>query len=159
MNRTNEMQNFSAIFQKTTSIHSPKMTHYDIERTQSYDERYQTTTNATPINTSKEYSNMSDNDNDDVDQNNFKKLCITSIQQESPLTVSRFQNDFDNVEIIGRGIFGVVYKAKGIMDDRYYAVKKSKRRYNDRNKMLQEVHALAALSASEDVDVTSTIVR
>ena len=164
----NDMRNFSFIFQKTTSIHSPKMTHYDIERTQSYDERYQIiTSNITPIvsNTSKEYSSMYDNendndhDNDDVDQNNFKKLCITSIQQESPLTISRFQNDFDNVEIIGRGIFGVVYKAKGIMDGIYYAVKKSKRRYNDRNKMLQEVHALAALSASEDVDVTSTIVR
>ena len=42
--------------------------------------------------------------------------------------VSR-ENDFDNVEIIGRGIFGVVYKAKGVMDGIYYAVKKSKRRY------------------------------
>ena len=159
----NDMNNFSALFHKTE--YCPKMTTYDIERTQSYDDRYMmNTTNTTPIsnngnsNSMKDYSNFYDED--DVDQNNnFKKLCITSIQQDSPAIISRFQSDFDNVEIIGRGIFGVVYKAKGVMDGIFYAVKKSKRRYNDRNKMLQEVHALAALSANEDVDVTSTIVR
>ena len=158
-----DMNNFSALFQKKSSPHySPKMTHYDIERTQSYDDRYMITTNTTPISyngndTMKDYGSI--NDEEDVDQSNFKKLCITSIQQESPTMISRFQSDFDNVEIIGRGIFGVVYKAKGVMDGIYYAVKKSKRRYNDRNKMLQEVHALAALSTNENVDVTSTIVR
>ena len=167
-NDNNDMNNFSALFQKNTNKidYSTKMTTYDIERTQSYDDRYMiNTTNTTPIsNGNNNNTNIKDYngiyDEDDVDQNNFKKLCITtSIQQESPSIISRFQSDFDNVEIIGRGLFGVVYKAKGVMDGIYYAVKKSKRRYNDRNKMLQEVHALAALSANEDVDVTSTIVR
>ena len=161
MNRANDndngMQSSFPIFHKTTINNTTtKMTSYDIERTQSYDDRYMI--NTTPIIMNKDDSIINDDD-DDVDQSNFKKLCITNIQQDSPALVSRFEQDFDNCEIIGRGLFGVVYKAKGIMDGIYYAVKKSKRRYNDRNKMLQEVHALAALSANEDVDVTSTIVR
>lgn len=76
----------------------------------------------------------------------------------SPI-VSRLANDFDIVNVIGTGTFGTVYRVKGKIDEVLYAVKRSIRRFRgslDRTRMMHEVHALAALSANEDV---TSIVR
>jgi hypothetical protein len=76
----------------------------------------------------------------------------------SPI-VSRLANDFDIVNVIGSGTFGTVYRVKGKIDEVLYAVKRSLRRFRgslDRTRMMHEVHALAALSANEDV---TSIVR
>eukprot|EP01041_Mallomonas_annulata_P002940 gene2940-5778_t len=75
---------------------------------------------------------------------------------------SRLATDFDMVEIIGTGSFGTVYQARGKLDNVLYAVKRSHARFRgtiDRQRMMHEVHALAAISSSEDADKTMTIVR
>lgn len=62
---------------------------------------------------------------------------------------SRFAADFEVVGTLGNGSFGCVYKVRNRMDLRLYAIKAAKREArgkNDRDRMLQEVYALAALS-------------
>ena len=62
---------------------------------------------------------------------------------------SRFAADFEIVGTLGSGSFGCVYKVRNQMDQRLYAVKAAKREArgkSDRDRMLQEVYALAALS-------------
>ena len=62
---------------------------------------------------------------------------------------SRFAADFEVVGTLGNGSFGCVYKVLNRMDLRLYAIKAAKREArgkSDRERMLQEVYALAALS-------------
>lgn len=62
---------------------------------------------------------------------------------------SRFAADFEVVGTLGNGSFGCVYKVRNRMDLRLYAIKAAKREArgkSDRDRMLQEVYALAALS-------------
>lgn len=62
---------------------------------------------------------------------------------------SRFVADFEVVGTLGNGSFGCVYKVRNRMDRRMYAIKAAKREArgeSDRDRMLQEVYALAALS-------------
>ncbi|KAL7467703.1 hypothetical protein ACHAXS_011452 [Conticribra weissflogii] len=62
---------------------------------------------------------------------------------------SRFAADFEVVGTLGNGSFGCVYKVRNRMDRRMYAIKAAKREargISDRDRMLQEVYALAALS-------------
>ncbi len=79
-------------------------------------------------------------------------------QRSSPLSrfdakrsssFSRFAADFEVVGTLGNGAFGCVYKVRNRMDLRLYAIKAAKREArgkSDRDRMLQEVYALAALS-------------
>ncbi|CAN0303696.1 unnamed protein product [Pylaiella littoralis] len=69
----------------------------------------------------------------------------------------RFATDFEVKEDIGAGTFGTVYKARRV-DGCLYAVKCSRRRFKgelDRQKMLMEVYALAAVcdSAQETINI------
>jgi hypothetical protein len=85
-----------------------------------------------------------------------------SVMKTHLIATSRIDSDFEVLDFIGTGTFGSVHKAKGRLDDICYAIKRSGRQFRnerDRSQMMAEVHALAALSASEDVDATSTIVR
>lgn len=69
------------------------------------------------------------------------------LQCSSPF--SRFAADFEVVGTLGNGAFGYVYKVRNRMDLRLYAIKAAKREArgkSDRDRMLQEVYALAALS-------------
>ncbi len=69
------------------------------------------------------------------------------LQCSSPF--SRFAADFEVVGTLGNGAFGCVYKVRNRMDLRLYAIKAAKREArgkSDRDRMLQEVYALAALS-------------
>jgi len=62
---------------------------------------------------------------------------------------SRFAADFEVVGTLGNGSFGCVYKVRNRMDRCMYAIKAAKREargISDRDRMLQEVYALAALS-------------
>jgi len=62
---------------------------------------------------------------------------------------SRFVNDFEIVGTLGNGSFGSVYSVRNRTDQRLYAIKAAKREARnstDRNRMLQEVYALSALS-------------
>lgn len=64
-------------------------------------------------------------------------------------TKSRFHSDFDIIGQLGKGSFGTVYKVLSRLDGCMYAVKAAQRRARgnaDRDRMLKEVYALAALS-------------
>jgi len=68
-------------------------------------------------------------------------------------TRSRLIQDFEVVGTLGEGDFGTVYSCISRLDRRPYAVKATKcqaRGTSDRERMLREVHALAALSDSSD---------
>ena len=68
-------------------------------------------------------------------------------------TRSRLIQDFEVVGPLGDGDFGTVYSCISRLDRRPYAVKATKsqaRGTSDRERMLREVHALAALSDSSD---------
>jgi len=62
---------------------------------------------------------------------------------------SRFVSDFEVVGTLGDGSFGSVYSVRNRTDQRMYAIKAAKREArgsSDRDRMLQEVFALSALS-------------
>jgi wee1-like protein kinase len=62
---------------------------------------------------------------------------------------SRFVSDFEVVGTLGNGSFGSVYSVRNRTDRRLYAIKAAKREArgtSDRDRMLQEVYALSALS-------------
>ncbi|KAK5575151.1 hypothetical protein RB653_010407 [Dictyostelium firmibasis] len=65
---------------------------------------------------------------------------------------SRYRTDFEEIEMIGKGGFGVVVKSRNKLDCRYYAIKKIKTKgYTDSdqepltNKLLREVTTLSRL--------------
>ena len=71
----------------------------------------------------------------------------------SALPKSRFDTDFEVIGELGKGSFGAVYKAMSKLDGCMYAIKKlgrSPKGNADRDRMLKEVYALAALSDQAD---------
>ena len=60
----------------------------------------------------------------------------------------RYANDFDEIEEIGKGGFGIVYKAQHKLDGNIYAIKKIKlSRDNEENKrILREIKYLSGLN-------------
>ncbi|KAI5119391.1 hypothetical protein M0805_005934 [Coniferiporia weirii] len=60
---------------------------------------------------------------------------------------SRWREDWEQLEVLGRGGFGSVVKARNLLDNRNYAVKKIKlRTAQGDNKIFREVNALSRLS-------------
>lgn len=59
--------------------------------------------------------------------------------------VSRFQDDFDMVQCLGKGGFGVVYEVKNKLDDCKYAIKRIvlPNRQESRDRVMREVKTLA----------------
>lgn len=75
--------------------------------------------------------------------------------------LSRFTSDFEIISVIGNGCFGTVYKCKSKLDGCRYAIKATKRAARgplDRDRMLKEVYALAAICDQADT-ATFHIVR
>lgn len=67
----------------------------------------------------------------------------------SPSKLFRLYPNEKKVGTLGDGTFGSVYKVRNRMDRRLYAIKAAKREargQSDRDRMLREVYALAALS-------------
>ena len=100
-------------------------------------------------------------DTSDNENGNSQRDTITSKKRIAPsnetdqsnnrnyTSVSRFQSDFKLVSTIGEGTFGYVYKCKSLIDDCLYAVKcfrRSFRSEREREKMLEEVKALAKVT-------------
>ncbi|KAJ2998667.1 hypothetical protein HDV02_004198 [Globomyces sp. JEL0801] len=64
--------------------------------------------------------------------------------------VSRYQSDFQEIEFLGRGGFGAVVKAKNIVDNRFYAIKKIRLNPSDKEgarRLLREVQTLSRLQS------------
>jgi len=63
---------------------------------------------------------------------------------------SRYKNDFEQLEEIGRGAFGIVYKARHKLDGNVYAIKKIKlsdKMNSDQNKLIRrEITYLSSLN-------------
>ncbi|GMT17987.1 hypothetical protein PFISCL1PPCAC_9284, partial [Pristionchus fissidentatus] len=55
----------------------------------------------------------------------------------------RFEEEFENLQVLGEGSYGEVYAVKNYLDERHYAVKKITLSQNEQKKMLKEVLALA----------------
>ncbi|KFP27053.1 Interferon-induced, double-stranded RNA-activated protein kinase, partial [Colius striatus] len=82
------------------------------------------------------YKYLNDESLPDVDRN-------TSEENRSPCTVNRrFLEGFKNIELIGEGGFGNVFKATGRLDERTYAIK----RVCDKKNVKREVKELAKLN-------------
>ncbi|KAG1724557.1 kinase-like domain-containing protein [Suillus lakei] len=75
------------------------------------------------------------------EQDYFQKVP----QRTAP--ASRWKEDWEELELLGRGAFGSVVKARNKIDNRIYAVKKIRLRSDkDDNKLFREVNALSRLS-------------
>eukprot|EP00547_Thalassionema_nitzschioides_P000208 CAMPEP_0194213224 /NCGR_PEP_ID=MMETSP0156-20130528/13612_1 /TAXON_ID=33649 /ORGANISM="Thalassionema nitzschioides, Strain L26-B" /LENGTH=649 /DNA_ID=CAMNT_0038941209 /DNA_START=354 /DNA_END=2303 /DNA_ORIENTATION=+ len=88
---------------------------------------------------------------EDQEEDDDSILITTSSTSQKPK--SRFSQDFDVIGQLGDGSFGTVYKCLSRLDGCMYAVKAAKRKAKgtaDRDRMLKEVYALAALSDQAD---------
>ena len=63
---------------------------------------------------------------------------------------SRYESDFQPIQLLGRGGFGLVFEAKHIIDESHYAVKRISLpiRKEQREKVMREVRALSKLEHS-----------
>ncbi|KAF8625130.1 hypothetical protein AX15_005537 [Amanita polypyramis BW_CC] len=67
--------------------------------------------------------------------------------QERPRQASRWKEDWEELELLGKGAFGSVVKARNKIDGRIYAVKKIRLRTVQKDtKIFREVNALSRLS-------------
>ena len=90
------------------------------------------------------------------------RMTSSSSSSSSFVKSSRMQDDYHIIDIIGRGNFGSVYRAKRKLDNMVYAVKQSRQQASntlERSIMLREVQVLALLNAEESMDKLSSIVR
>lgn len=51
-------------------------------------------------------------------------LTLNKIPYKSNSVTSRYKQEFEEVNVIGRGGFGIVLKAKNRLDGQFYAIKK-----------------------------------
>lgn len=81
----------------------------------------------------------------EVDVTEPKEVIITETRPSE--YVSRYLTDFEPVQCLGRGGFGVVFEARNKVDDCHYAIKRIRlpNRELAREKVMREVKALAKL--------------
>ncbi|KAL3864427.1 hypothetical protein ACJMK2_006111 [Sinanodonta woodiana] len=75
------------------------------------------------------------------------KMPSRQNSNENKEYVSRYLSDFDHVQVLGKGGFGIVYEAKNKVDDCLYAVKRIEISHSEtsKEKVMREVKALAKL--------------
>ncbi|XP_075873524.1 eukaryotic translation initiation factor 2-alpha kinase 3, partial [Nelusetta ayraudi] len=77
-----------------------------------------------------------------------KELALALAAESRPSEyVSRYLTDFEPVQCLGRGGFGVVFEARNMVDDCHYAIKRIRLPNSElaREKVMREVKALAKL--------------
>ncbi|MBN3289920.1 E2AK3 kinase, partial [Polypterus senegalus] len=81
------------------------------------------------------------------DEGNEESRDICGIDGRSSEYISRYLTDFEPVQCLGRGGFGVVFEARNKVDDCNYAIKRIRlpNRELAREKVMREVRALAKL--------------
>ncbi|KAI9297132.1 Serine/threonine-protein kinase [Neoconidiobolus thromboides FSU 785] len=80
--------------------------------------------------------------------NSFQYKSMMEQAQNLTKSISRYENDFEELQFLGRGGFGEVVKARNKLDGRIYAIKKVKLDTKDTEnsrKILREVSALSRL--------------
>eukprot|EP00494_Astrolonche_serrata_P030273 UN30540 len=81
---------------------------------------------------------------------NTQKDDLADVVDEAQATqISRYEQDFTQLEELGEGGFGKVFKCQSRLDNRIYAVKRIpvKERGADLKKMLREVNTISRISA------------
>ena len=76
--------------------------------------------------------------------------------------ISRMQEDFHVIDVIGNGNFGSVYRVKRKLDNMIYAIKQSRYQAKnalDRSVLQKEIEVLSLLNTSESMENLSNIVR
>lgn len=74
-----------------------------------------------------------------------------TIEQATPLPqkkeeyISRYNQDFEQIRVLGKGGYGVVFEARNRMDTCSYAVKRIELKSSAKEKVMREVRALATL--------------
>lgn len=81
----------------------------------------------------------------DVDTVWTRRSLSESQQSDSTPYVSRYKEDFDMVQCLGKGGFGVVFESKNKLDDCKYAIKRIllPRSQDSRDRVMREVKTLA----------------
>jgi serine/threonine protein kinase len=87
----------------------------------------------------------------------LKQRCYTTGQKHIIKTrnlnfnqIASLDNEFTNLDLIGEGAFSIVYRAKHLKDNTYYAIKKSKKQctgIRDRENNMNEIKKLAIVSS------------
>ncbi|XP_048745657.2 eukaryotic translation initiation factor 2-alpha kinase 3-like [Ostrea edulis] len=72
---------------------------------------------------------------------------LDNVEKRGDLYESRYKADFDQLQVLGKGGFGIVFEARNKVDECCYAIKRITLPTNEqsRNKMKREVRALAKL--------------
>ena len=99
----------------------------------------------------------------------FETLCVDPFERKkrrvgSTTEVSRFRNEFTEVELVGKGSFSDVFKVRNRIDGQYYAVKRLKKQCsNESEKKIceREASILSLLShrADQFPDLSCHIIR
>lgn len=82
--------------------------------------------------------------------------------EDTQAVKSRFHDDFDIIQELGKGSFGTVYQVLSRLDGCMYAIKAAQRPAkgaSDRDRMMKEVYALATLSDQADTATFHIVVR
>ncbi|XP_021374591.1 eukaryotic translation initiation factor 2-alpha kinase 3-like [Mizuhopecten yessoensis] len=69
----------------------------------------------------------------------------TALQKKTEDYVSRYRQDFEQIQVLGTGGYGVVFEARNKMDTCSYAVKRIELKSSAKEKVMREVRALAKL--------------
>ena len=91
--------------------------------------------------------NKNNNDDDDSTSNIIPNDVIKSNHNFSLCDTGRFINNFDNIQLIDKGGFGVVFKAMHKIDGCYYAIKVIKFELNidDKISKIKEVDEIKTM--------------
>ncbi|XP_053406912.1 eukaryotic translation initiation factor 2-alpha kinase-like isoform X2 [Mercenaria mercenaria] len=92
-------------------------------------------------------SQLSHQDTSEVKDNDSGNVSNPPSRQNSDEYTSRYASDFDHIEVLGKGGFGVVFEATNKVDECHYAIKRIALPNSDgaKEKVMREVKALAKL--------------
>ncbi|KAJ7596327.1 kinase-like domain-containing protein [Mycena floridula] len=79
-------------------------------------------------------------------ESDYFKTPLVSSRNSRPQVTSRWKEDWEELELLGKGAFGSVVKARNKVDNQIYAVKKVKLKMHSDAKIFREVNAISRLS-------------
>ena len=99
-----------------------------------------------------------DTGSSDMTSINFDRSVSTASGSQGGEFVSRYLTDYEPVQCLGAGGFGVVFESKNKLDENHYAVKRVRlpRHEEAKKKVMREVKCLAKLDQRNIVRYYST---